>query len=178
MKSHFAPALLCLALFSFCADAAPKTSDAPVAADPVQVEVRTPKPQYLGGEPVIVTVTLRNNTPNPVWFLVRPADFEFALKNDRNRKGRGIKVVATARGRDENESGIVGEQIVAPNSSLVYKVVLSRLFDMSRVGTYTISGHKNLKLENPAPGGSLIGAPKVARDVKIVVLEADVSSAP
>jgi hypothetical protein len=180
VKISFAPALLCLALASdvlAVPSAQPKTPEAaPIAPDPVQVEVRAPKDRYLGGEPVIISVVLRNNTNKPVSFLMLGPKYEFAVRNNLNSKrGKGRLVGLVAKGRDDSTGEKVAEHVVEPSGEWKYEIVLSRLFDLSRAGTYTVSGHKNLKLENPAPGGSLVGANKLARDVKIVVLDGDVS---
>jgi len=179
MKQRIAIALLLLALAppAFAAtNAPPPAPEAVPVVEEVQVEMRASKDKYLGGEPIILTVVLRNNTSKAVSFLLLSPKAEFAVWNNGSAKsGKGRPVGFTGKGRDQNKYGGIGERIVGAHGQDEYKIVLSRLFDMTRAGTYTISGSKNLKRENPAPGGSLIGATKVARDVKVVVLDGDVS---
>lgn len=176
MKSSFAPVLLCLALLPIrSTHAQPATSQAVPVADDVQVEVRAAKDKYLGGEPVILTVVLRNNMSKPVSFLTRPEGFEFQLRFTRAGTGRTLKAVATKKGDEDRKSGVIGERIVPAKGQSQYKIVLSRAFDMTRAGTYSIVGQKNLKLEALAPGGNLIGAATVAREVKVTVSDDDVA---
>lgn len=180
VKISFAPALLCLALLpinSFAVTSAqPKIPETAPVVEEVQVEVRPSKDRYLGGEPVVLSVALRNNSSKPVSFLMLGPKYEFAVRNNfGSKRGKGRLVGLSAKGRDDSTGEKVAEHVVAPGDSWQYKIVLSRLFDMSRAGTYTVSGHKNLKLDNPAPGGNLIGVTKLARDVKIVVLDGDIS---
>ncbi len=169
---YFAPVLLCLALLPVC----PINAQPKVPADEVQIEVSAPKDRYLGGEPVVVSVVLRNNSSKPVSFLMLGPKFEFAVRNNTTKKGKGKLVGLIGKGRDDSNGERVAEVIVGAHDSKTYKIALSRLFDMSRAGTYTVSGKKNLKLENPAPGGNLIGATKVARDLKLVV-DGDIADA-
>ena len=188
MKISFAPVLLCLAFASTNARAATNTPPAPPETAPppivapvaeVQLEVRAAKERYLGGEPVIVTVTLRNNTSHAVSFLMLGPKFEFAVRNNPEQtKGRGRLVRLIGKGRDESTGEKVGEHLVVPRSSWSYPVVLSRLFDMSRAGTYTISSKKSVKLDPNAPGDDLVGPLKVARDFKLIVSEDDLAPAP
>ena len=176
VKISFAPVLLCLALLPiYSARAQPKAPET-APAEPIQVEVRAPKDRYLGGEPVVLSVVLRNTTNKPISFLMLGPKFEFAVRNNVTKKGKGKLVGLSGKGRDESTGEKVGEHIVAPDGEWKYEVVLSRLFDLSRAGTYTISGRKNLKIENPIPGGNLIGATKVARDLKLVI-DGDVTDA-
>lgn len=153
--------------------AAPKIE---TPADPIQVEVRPLKERVLGGEPVVVIVVLRNSSDKPIPFLMLGPHYEFVVRNNFNlKRGKGRLVALSGRGRDLSTVDKVAERIVRPNEEWQYRVVLSRLFDMSRAGTYTISGSKKLKIENPVPGGNLIGANKVARDIKITVAEDDLA---
>ncbi len=173
------PVLLCLALASNVLPvpgAKPKTPETAPVVEEVQVEVRPSKDRYLGGEPVIVTVTLRNNSSKPVSFLMLGPKFEFAVRNNLNKKGKGRLVALTGKGHDESTGEKFGQYVVNPGDFWQYKIVLNRLFDMSRAGTYTISGHKNLRNET-LPVGNLLGTNKLARDVKVVVLDGDVSDA-
>ncbi len=173
VKINFAPVFLCLLLIH-AANAQPK---APVA-DEVQIEVRATKQKFAGGEPVVLTIVLRNNTPKPITFLMRPADFEFKVRFIRAGSGRNLKGVLTKRGDEERKGGAMGQLLVPANAERETRVVLSRAFDMTRAGTYSIVGNKNLKLDFVAPGGTLIGAAKVAREIKVVVSEEDVLAAP
>lgn len=178
MKQRIAIALLLLASASpaFAATNAPPAPEAVPVVEEVQVEMRASKDKYLGGEPVVLTVVLRNNTSKAVSFLMLSPKAEFAVRNaGTSKRGKGRLAGLTGKGNDQSKYGGIGERIVGAHGQDEYKIVLSRLFDMTRAGTYTISGSKTLKLENPAPGGSLIGATKVARDVKVVVLEENVS---
>jgi len=179
MKQRIAIALLLLASApcAFAATSAPPAPEAVPVVEEVQVEMRASKDKYLGGEPIILTVVLRNNTSKAVSFLMLSPKAELAVRNNASSKrGKGRLAGFTGKGNDQNRYGGIGERIVGAHGQDEYKIVLSRLFDMTRAGTYTISGSKSLKLENPAPGGSLIGATKVARDVKVVVLDGDVSN--
>jgi len=178
MKQRIAIALLLLASApcAFAATSAPPAPEAVPVVEEVQVEMRASKDRYLGGEPVVLTIVLRNNTSKAVSFLLLSPKAEFAVWNNGSAKsGKGRPVGFTGKGRDQNKYGGIGERIVGAHGQDEYKIVLSRLFDVTRAGTYTISGSKSLKLENPAPGGSLIGTTKVARDVKVVVLEDSVA---
>lgn len=166
VKFSFAPVLLCLALLPICATNA-QPNAAP--ADEVQVEVSAPKDHYLGGEPVVLSVVLRNDSPLPVTFLMLGPKFEFAVRNNVSKKGKGKLVGLLGKGRDDSIAERVGQQTVQPGKFLSYKVALSRLFDMSRSGTYTISGKKSVKLDPKASGGALAGPIKVARDLKLVI---------
>jgi len=182
VKPFLTPVLLCLALLPVqvlaAPNAKPKIPETAPAVEEVQVEVRPSKDRYLGGEPVVLSVALRNNSSKPVSFLMLGPKYEFAVRNNLgSKRGKGRLVGLVAKGRDDSTGEKVAEHVVAPGDSWEYKIVLSRSFDMSRAGTYTVSGHKNLKLDNPAPGGNLIGVTKLARDVKVVVLDGDVSDA-
>jgi len=119
VKSSFAPVLLCLLLLPFAGNAATtptKTPEvAPAPADPIQVEVRSPKDHYLGGEPVIVTVVLRNTTNKPVSFLMLGPKFEFAVRNNLTKRGKGKLVGLSGKGRDDSTGDKVAEHIVAPD---------------------------------------------------------------
>jgi len=179
MKQRLANIALLLLASTPCAFAATNAPPAPEAVpvvEEVQVEMRASKDRYLGGEPILLTVVLRNNTSKTVSFLMLSPKAEFAVRlNGTSKRGKGRLAGFTGKGNDQNRYGGIGERIVSAHGQDEYKIVLSRLFDMTRAGTYTISGSKSLKLENPAPGGNLIGPTKVARDVKVVVLDGDVS---
>lgn len=178
MRRVFNPKMFLFAALFWvsAATAQPAPATAPVADD-IQIEVRASKTEFAGGEPVVLTVILRNNTAKPVSFLMRPPGFEFEVRNNRTGRGRGLKVRATAQGRDENSDGAISERVVAAKGQSQYRVVLSRLFDLSRSGIYTVAGKKSLKLAAFTAGGNLIGETEVARIVKIEVLDDDVSPA-
>ena len=190
MKSILTPALLCLALAAPLASPSlaatiPQAKPADVAltvalpADPIQVEMSAPKERYLGGEPVILTVVLRNNTLKPVSFLMLGPKYELVVRYNSGRKrGKGKQVLLFTKGKEDSTGEEIAEHIVGPSESWQYKIVLNRLFDMSRAGTYTVLGHKDLKMENPTPGGSLVGARKPSGDLKLTVSEDDVTTGP
>lgn len=62
---------------------------------------------------------------------------------------------------------------VSVGEKFEYQVVISRLFDMTRAGNYTITCFKYLKNENREPGADLVGPKIVFKDIKIAVSEQD-----
>lgn len=154
--------------------ATPKTRRKKPAAPVIQrlesLEARLSKATFAGGEPVYLDITLLNRAAKPAAFLMLGPKLEFKLKRD------GKAVVLTYRGKDESQGDKISYRVVPVGEKFAYRVMLSRNFDLSRAGIYTLSCTKYLRNENRDPGADLVGPILSAQTVKFTIAEADFES--
>lgn len=144
-----------------------KADAAPAPTRLESLEVRASKARYEGGEPVLLTVFLLNKAAKPAAFLMLGPKVEFVVKRE------GKRVVLTYKGKTDSEGDKISYRSVPVGDKFEYPIVLSRLFDLSRAGNYTVSCTKYLKNDNREPGADLVGPRIVSQNVKFSVAEAD-----
>lgn len=154
------PALLCCAVALLVSganaqDAAPKARRkkpvAPVTARLESLEARVSKAEFQGGEPVYLDIMLLNRAAKPAAFLMLGPKLEFKIKRD------GKLVVLTYQGKDESQGDKISYRVVPVGEKFAYRVMLSRAFDLSRAGIYTLTCTKYLRQETRDPGVDLVG---------------------
>lgn len=142
---------------------------APAANRLESLDVRASKTDYAGGEPVFLSVTLLNKAVKPAAFLMLGPKLEFVVKRENKLVG------LTYKAKDESKGDKVAYRSVPVGEKFEYSVVLSRLFDLSRAGNYTVSCSKYLKNDPREPGTDLVGPRIVAQSIKFSVSEADIA---
>lgn len=157
--------------------AAPEGTEAATRAAPLNprleiLEVRVSKPFFGGGEPVWLDITLVNRSTKPAAFLMLGPKLEFKIKRD------GKQVGLTYKAKDESKGDKISTRSVPVGGRFAYRVTLSRLFDLSRAGTYTLSSTKYLRNENLEPGADLVGPQILGQVVKFTVAETDLEPPP
>lgn len=162
--------LFCFLLLSSLANAAdekaPQNNASAAKVDFLQARVG--KANFAGGEPVILTITLLNKSAKTASFLMLGPKIEFEIRRE------GKKVIASYKGKDESKGDKVAYRSVATGEKWEYKVVISRLFDLSRAGNYEIVCKKHVKNENREPGNDLVGPLIVSQKLTFAVSEVDV----
>lgn len=147
--------------------ARPKTAPQVAAPRLETLEARVSKADFAGGEPVYLDVTLINRSTKPAAFLMLGPKLEFKLKRD------GKNVGLTYRAKDESKGDKISYRMVPVGEKFAYRVMLSRVFDLSRAGIYTLACSKYLSNEARDPGADLVGPVIVAQGVKFSVSDAD-----
>lgn len=147
-----------------------KAVPAPVATRLETLDVRASKEKYAGGEAVWLDVSLLNKAAKPAEFLMLGPKLEFKIKRE------GKIVGLTRKGQEDSQGDKVGYRSVAVGGKFGYRVLLSRVFDLSRAGNYVVSCSKYLKNENRDSGAELVGPRIVAPDVKFAVSDADIET--
>lgn len=135
------------------------------------LEIRTSKPRYLGGEPIVVFVSLVNKSTKPTSFLTLSPKLEWKVKRENKIVG------LTYQGRDQSKGDKVSYRSVGVGQRFEDQVILNRVFDLSRAGDYVLSCEKYLKNENKEPGADLVGPRLVSKSIKFSVTEADFQAA-
>ena len=113
--------------------AEPQVTTPPAVAQGVTLHVEGPKKSYLGGEPVLLNVTLSNSNPKQILVVVGTPRYEFQLQDD---EGKGVSL--TKFGLRLERANSLSYQPVQAGSKLAYTVNLTRLFDLSCSGKYTL----------------------------------------
>lgn len=131
------------------------------------LEARLSKATFAGGEPVYLDITLLNRAAKPAAFLMLGPKLEFKIKRD------GKLVVLTYRGKDESKGDKISYRVVPVGEKFAYRMMLSRWFDLSRAGIYTLTCTKYLRNEARDPGADLVGPLLSAQTVKFTVSDAD-----
>ncbi len=160
-----------LASIASAQDTAPKPRAkkpaSPATSRLESLEARLSKAEFAGGEPVYLDVTILNRAAKPAAFLMLGPKLEFKLKRD------GKLVVLTYQGKDQSKGDKISYRVVPAGEKFAYRVMLSRLFDLSRAGIYTLTCTKYLRNEARDPGADLVGPLLSAQTVKFTVSDAD-----
>ncbi len=136
------------------------------------LEVRAAKAEYGGGEPIYLDIVLINQSAQPAQFLLLGPKLEFVVKRENK------KAVLTYVGKDSSKGDKVSYRSVPVGGRFAYRVLLSRQFDLSRAGNYTVFCTKRLKNDNRDPGAELVGPQVIAQVVKFSVAETDFEATP
>ena len=99
------------------------------------------KPKLVVGEKVVVTLVTKNaaNRPQKIPTWSRWTTYSFNLRDEQ------APIPATMFGRqmeDNRGSGSMGRAELAPGESIVIELPLSRLFDLSLAGRYTVQASR------------------------------------
>ena len=139
------------------------------AAGGLEVSARLPADDLTLGRPIVLTVTLRNTTGSPLFLGPVGAEMtalRFSVTGPQSQslgilRGGGesaaSQVSMLAAGRDLfSTPGVGGVQVVLPpGGERAYRLVLTRLFDMTLAGNYTVQVTRMLS------GGGAASSPVV-----------------
>jgi hypothetical protein len=151
-----------------CADDAPKVATSQEAASTdFRLQIQASHDTYFGGEPIVLTVTLTNISDHKrsVGFFVPKA--EWLVKGED-----GQEIGLTAQGTKKSVRRMFNAQGLEAGKSIVYKVLINRLFDMSAAGTYEIVGQR-WPISETGKAGDVTGNKVTSNAIKISVTEED-----